>query len=255
MKILSWDEFLRHGKNENSPSAATIGVFDGVHAGHRRLLEIVGDFAHGPSAEAGTGALVITFRENPKKILRPKTYPGDILEFQEKLKKLEEAGMDTAVIIDFSAELSKLKGTDFMSMVYEACALRFLAIGEDFHFGWRLDTDALKARAFLEPRGVKVAILPSVYHDGMKISSTRIRDLIEEGNFRAAAAMLGHPYRLTPRCKDGLRREQIGRVTPRKGSFPVVFEGSCGQRKGMLIAEDSGIFWHYDGEVEAITFL
>ncbi|MCL1817788.1 MAG: FAD synthetase family protein [Spirochaetaceae bacterium] len=253
MKIVSWEEFLRRGQGKNSPAALTIGVFDGVHAGHRRLLEAVRDFARGASVE--TEALAITFRENPKKILHPETYPGDILGFQDKLKKLEDAGMDAAVIIDFSAEFSKLKGADFMSLMCGGCDPRFLAIGEDFHFGCRMDTDARKTKAFLEPRGVRVAILPSVYHQGARISSTRIRGFIEDGNFPAAAAMLGHPYRLTVSGTGGARRCELSQVVPRAGSFPALFEGTGGAREGTLKAEADGIFWHYDGDVEAITFV
>jgi riboflavin kinase/FMN adenylyltransferase len=259
MEILSWEEFLGRKKERASCAAMTIGVFDGVHAGHGELIKAARDFAWNKNAAGEkAGAWVITFRENPKKILRPGSYPGDILPFTDKLAKLEEAGIDLSVIIDFSAGFGKLAGADFMSLIYAHCPLEFLAMGEDFHFGYRMDTGAGKAKAFFEPLGVRVDILPPVYHGGQRISSTRIRGFIRDGNFSAAAAMLGHPYRLTlpGGCGVGiLAREAFTQALPQKGSFPVVFEGTAGRRDGVLAVDNCGISWHYDGNVEAITFI
>jgi FAD synthase len=259
MEILDWDDFVGREKKPDFSAAMTIGVFDGVHAGHGELLKAVRDFvlkkrAGGEEARA----CVITFRENPKKILRPDAYPGDILPFADKLAKLEDAGMDGAVIIDFSAEFGKLQGVDFMSLIYGHCPLGFLAVGEDFHFGYGMDTGAGKARAFFEPLGVRVDILPPVYHGGSRISSTRIRGFIRDGNFSAAASMLGHPYRLVLPGRGAVGkapREAISQALPRKGSFRVVFEGTAGPREGNLAVDGDGISWHYDGNVEAITFV
>ena len=258
MDIVSWEEFLR-GKKKNGVFALTIGVFDGVHQGHKRLLKTVWDFAHtGHSGEPDMQACVISFRENPKKILHPKSYPGDILVFEDKLAKFEKAGMDCVVIIDFSLDFGKLKGVDFMSLICDHCRLRFLAIGEDFHFGYRLDTGAEKVKVFLEPMGVKVDIIPPVYHEGERISSTCIRGFILNGNVTAAARMLGYGYTLIGqkfRGRDSSARAKITQVLPRKGSFPALFEGTSGQTEGVLTVDEHGISWHYNGDVEAITFL
>jgi riboflavin kinase/FMN adenylyltransferase len=259
MEILSWEELLGREKKREAPLAMTIGVFDGVHAGHGELLKAVRNFA-GEKKAAGeeAKACVITFRENPKKILLPGAYPGDILRFTDKLAKLEDSGMERAVIIDFSAGFGKLTGADFMSLVFAHCPLEFLAIGEDFHFGCRRDTGARKAKAFFEPLGVRVDILPPVYHEGQRISSTRIRGFIRDGNFSAAVSMLGHPYRLVlpgGRGAGRLAREAFTQALPQKGSFPVVFEGTAGRREGVLAVDGHGVSWHYDGDVEAITFI
>ncbi|MDR1316883.1 MAG: FAD synthetase family protein [Spirochaetales bacterium] len=253
MRILSWEEFLRLEKKDNT-AAMTIGVFDGLHAGHQRLIERVREF----SKSGGAQAWLITFRENPKKILRPAFYCGDILPLRNKLEKLESFGIHTAVIIDFSAGLSKLKGIDFMSLLCGHCMLSYLAIGEDFHFGWRMDTNAGKAREFLVPLGVKVEILPPVYHGGSRISSTRIRDFISGGDFRAAVSMLGYPYRIffhDGGKKDGAARTALTQVIPKAGRYPVFFEGTAGGRNGFADVDADGISWHYDGNVDAITFV
>jgi hypothetical protein len=166
-------------------------------------------------------------------------------------------GIHTCVIIDFSGEFGKLKGADVLSLICGRIDLRFLSIGEDFHFGCRMDTNADKAKAFLEPRGVAVQILPPVYHDGKRISSTRIRGFIQDGEFREAASMLGHPYRLALGAagdKGRIAKAELAQVIPRAGRFPVIFEGA-GRKEGFADADGQGISWHYDGNVEAITFI
>jgi riboflavin kinase/FMN adenylyltransferase len=253
MRILSWEEFLRLERKDNA-AAMTIGVFDGLHAGHQALIERVLGFSQSGAA----AAWVITFRENPKKILRPALYPGDILPFQDKLEKLEGFGIHTAVIIDFSAGFGKLKGDDFMSLICGHCALNYLAIGEDFHFGFRMDTGAEKAKEFLAPLGVRVDILPPVYHGESRISSTRIRAFIGEGDFRAAVSMLGYPYRILLHGggkKGGALKTELAQVVPKAGRYPVIFEGTAGRREGFADVDACGISWHYDGNVEAITFV
>ncbi|MDR1932576.1 MAG: FAD synthetase family protein [Spirochaetales bacterium] len=253
MRILNWEEFLRLDKNHPPAAAMTIGVFDGLHAGHRALIGRIVSFA---AASPGTAAWVLTFRENPKRILRPGSYPGDILPLQARLDKLEALGIHTCVIIDFSAGFGKLKGADFMSLICGSCSLRFLSIGEDFHFGCGTDTNAEKAKDFLEPLGVRVDILAPVYHEGSRISSTRIRAFIRDGNIPAALSMLGRPYRLEVRGA-GERRAitELSQVVPRLGRFPVIFEGTAGRCGGFADSDGRSISWHYDGDVEAITFI
>ncbi|MDR3201506.1 MAG: FAD synthetase family protein [Spirochaetales bacterium] len=255
MRILGWEEFLQDTKT-GSAVAMTIGVFDGLHAGHQALIGKVVSYA---AAAAKAEPWVITFRDNPKRFLRPESYPGDILPFQAKLDKLAALGICTCIIIDFSAEFGKLKGGDFLSLICGRLRLCYLSIGEDFHFGCRMDTNAEKAKAFLAPLGVRVEILPPVYHEGSRISSTRIRGFIQDGDFRAAASMLGHPYRLElsgrtdqPECA---ARTELTQVVPRAGRFPALFEGTAGRREGFVDADGQGISWHYDGNVEAITFI
>ncbi|MDR1626649.1 MAG: FAD synthetase family protein [Spirochaetia bacterium] len=252
MRILSWEEFLRLEKKDNA-AAMTIGVFDGLHAGHQALIGRVLAF----SQSGGAGAWAITFRENPKKILRPALYPGDILPFQDKLERLGAFGIHTAVIIDFSAGFGKLRGVDFMSLICGHCVLRYLAIGEDFHFGFRMDTGAQRAKEFLVPLGVEVDILPPVYQGGSRISSTRIRAFIKAGDFRAAVSMLGYPYRILLHGgkKDGARKAELSQAVPKAGSYPAIFEGTTGRREGFADVDANGISWHYDGYVEAITFV
>jgi hypothetical protein len=121
-----------------------------------------------------------------------------------------------------------------------------------------MDTNAEKAREFLAPLGVKVDILPPVHHEGSRISSTRIRAFISDGDFRAAVSMLGYPYRIFFHGggkKDSAARTALGQVVPKPGRYPVFFEGRTGQRNGFVDVDAVGISWHYDGNVDAITFV
>jgi riboflavin kinase/FMN adenylyltransferase len=257
MDIIPWEAFLGLEKSHTPLVSMSIGVFDGVHPGHRSLINMVVSSA---MESRGGEPWIITFRNNPKKVLRPDTFPGDLLPLRDKLNKLESLGIRAVIIIDFSEGFGKLKGVDFISLICEHCGLRFLAIGEDFHFGCGMDTNAVSARPLLEKRGVEVAILPPVYHGGSKISSTRIRGFIQAGDFSAARIMLGHAYRINlegiggKNCKSAARTE-IGQVIPREGVYPVIFSGKDGSREGKVNIDARGISWHYDGDVEAITFV
>lgn len=251
MKTLSWEAFLGLDRKENPKVAMTIGVFDGVHAGHAALIEKI-------VSRRDCEPWVITFRENPKKVLRPGEYPGDLLPLEEKLEKLKALGIQRSIIIDFSREFGKMGGADFISRVYGSCSLSFLALGQDFHFGRGADTGAEKVRLFLEPLGVCVEVIPPVKHGDGKVSSTRIRGFIRQGDFAEAAAMLGHSYRLTLKGwhKEGQGASSVQpRLLPRDGTYAALLEGSAGEKETWLRVEGGRVFWHYNGDVKAITFV
>ena len=106
MKVLGWEEF-QAGAGLEKPLAATVGVFDGLHIGHRRLIETV--------LEHGEGRLgtVFTFRNSPKLGLRPGSHGGALSSLDQKLEGLESLGLGLCVLIDFSGNFSKLAGRDF----------------------------------------------------------------------------------------------------------------------------------------------
>jgi riboflavin kinase / FMN adenylyltransferase len=107
MRTVDWDEFLEKGLE--GPTAATIGVFDGVHRGHMELIGRVRKAASGRR-----NSLVVTFRENPKKFLKARGYNGDLMTLEQKLELFERMGISAVVLIDFSGHFGKLGGSDFL---------------------------------------------------------------------------------------------------------------------------------------------
>jgi riboflavin kinase/FMN adenylyltransferase len=183
MRVKSWDQFIA-GETGAAPLALTIGVFDGVHRGHRALLERV--------VRRGTALpAVITFLHNPKRLLSPGSYGGDVLSLRQKLEILEGLGIALTVLIDFSGNFSNMKGRDFIDCVVGRAVLDFLAVGANFRCGHRLDTGAADIRTRLEGRGIPVAILPPVTERGGPVSSSRVRDAIRSGDLALASTLLG----------------------------------------------------------------
>ncbi|HAP54721.1 MAG TPA: hypothetical protein DCQ16_01915, partial [Spirochaetaceae bacterium] len=187
MKILDWDEFIKTGCGK--PRAASVGVFDGVHRGHQRLLNLVR--AKTPSMES----CVVTFRENPKRILRPSSFKGSIFNLGKKLEILESEGLDTCVLIDFSSDFGTLSGADFLGLLKKA-GVSFLTVGPNFKCGYKMDTNAALLAELCGGLGIEAAVAEPVLYSGHPISSTRIRNAILEGRLTEASDMLGRPYEI-----------------------------------------------------------
>ena len=112
MTIHGWQDLLAHAPPFDRPVRLTVGVFDGLHIGHRRLME--GITRADAQGTAATGIdvlpLVITFRRTPAIVLSPRTFPGFILSHEQKLSRLAELGVGAVVVIDFSDEMGNLSG-------------------------------------------------------------------------------------------------------------------------------------------------
>jgi len=163
----------------------TIGVFDGVHRGHQALINKI------TATDISAVPTAITFRFNPKSVLRPDLYEGDITSLRRKLALLELSGIRMVVLIDFSGNFSKMKGKEFVDLLKDRGNLRYLAVGSDFRCGHGLDTDAVLLQRMNEGNGIPTEVVPPVLKDGLPISSSRIRTAIAAGNLVEAAALLG----------------------------------------------------------------
>lgn len=198
MKVQSWDEFIqaaraasgarRPASAANTPVlAATIGVFDGIHLGHRRLMESV--LARKP----GMLTTVITFKDSPKKILHPQSFKGDIFSLERKIEVFERAGFDLCVLIDFSRNFGTLSGAEFLGFL-AAAQVKFLCIGPNFRCGYKMDTNAQMLVKVCAGLGVEAEIAEPVLYNGHPVSSSRIRNAILEGRMGEATDMLGRPH-------------------------------------------------------------
>ena len=107
LRIVEWPRFLETASREKS--AMTIGVFDGLHLGHRELISRI--------VRRWPNPTVVTFRENPKKVISPESYQGDIFSLKQKLAAMESLGVSRVVLIDFSENFSRLKGWEFLNLL------------------------------------------------------------------------------------------------------------------------------------------
>jgi riboflavin kinase/FMN adenylyltransferase len=187
MRTLEWREFIAEapaGEAWDGPGCAmTIGVFDGIHLGHQALLRKI--------RRPPLVPMVITFKENPKKALRPDKYEGDILTLAQKLRIFESLGVGLTVLIDFSKNFSRLEGKEFIRLLQERGNPAYLVIGDNFHCGYRLDTDAALIKKINAERGIETEVLDPVSIGQAPVSSSRIRSVISSGRLSDAAALLG----------------------------------------------------------------
>ncbi|MDR0312289.1 MAG: FAD synthetase family protein [Treponema sp.] len=188
MQIIEWETFLKEGLPVGTGfSAMTVGIFDGVHRGHRALIERIIQYdKYLP--------VIITFKNNDKKPSNSQI--GDILNFGQKMRIFECLGVAVTVSAELNESFMSMKGADFMSILRERGKMGFLAIGSNFRCGAGRDTDAHKIQKLNAQAGVSTEIIEVLTEDGEAISSSRIRNAIAQGRLKEAEAMLGRPFAL-----------------------------------------------------------
>ncbi|HUU71307.1 MAG TPA: bifunctional riboflavin kinase/FAD synthetase [Burkholderiales bacterium] len=180
--------------------ALTIGNFDGVHLGHRTMLERL----VGVARSRNLAAAVMTFEPQPQEFFAPDQAPARLASLREKLELLHAAGVDTVFVCHFDYQMAQISAADFVArIVHQALGTKWLLIGDDFRFGARRsgDFDLLMS---LAPRyGYEVEATRSVLHEGTRVSSTAVRARLQAGDLDAAAALLGRSYCICGRVERG----------------------------------------------------
>jgi len=185
----------------------SIGSFDGVHRGHQAILQYLVQHAHA----AGAPAVVVTFFPHPAIVLRGLQGPFYLTPPDERAELMADLGVDHVVTLQFNRELSAYSAEDFMTLLSNHLGLSNLVVGYDFALGRGRQGDIHTLRYLGEGLGYDVDVIKPATINGQLISSTRIRDLITQGNVQDAAALLGRWYRLAGRVVHGDGRgRQIG---------------------------------------------
>lgn len=190
-------------------SAVTIGAYDGVHLGHRTVLEAVCAEAAG---FGGTSA-VVTFDRHPAQVVRPESAPLLLCDLEQKLELLERTGVDLAVVIHFDEARAKETAEDFVrTLLVDALRAKSVIVGEDFHFGHRRQGNV----ALLAELGAELGFTVRGHHlvgpdgrdarDEAQVSSTAIRRALVEGRLADANRMLGRDHEMRGPVVEGDRR-------------------------------------------------
>jgi riboflavin kinase/FMN adenylyltransferase len=188
------------GDDGRPPAAMTIGVFDGVHRGHRSLVER----AAAGAAELGGEAVAVTFDPHPAAVLAPDHVPPVLTDTAEKIGRLLEAGADRAAVLAFTRELAGLSPEEFVDdHLFAIGRLALLVIGPDFALGRGRVGNAERLAAIGRTRGFRVEVVPALVDGQEVISSTRVRRLIQRGEVAVAARLLGRPATVSGRVVTG----------------------------------------------------
>ncbi len=173
------------------PVIATVGIFDGVHLGHRHIIAKCVDKAR----QSKGSSILITFYPHPLKRLNTKLCPPLIMSLEQRLKIFEELGVDLCVIINFTKIFAGLSAVNFVHKVLiKRLRIKELFIGYNFRFGFKAKGDINLLKKISRQAGLKVTIVREVKVKGRPISSTAIRRLTEEGKLSEAGRLLGKPY-------------------------------------------------------------
>ncbi len=179
------------------PAVASIGNFDGVHRGHQWLLAEIQNSAK----ELGAKSVAVTFDPHPSHLLRPENALKLITPMPERLELLRASGIDAVLVLPFTDELCKMSGEAFVTAVL-CDGLHAIEVheGDNFRFGHKAQCHATDLVEMGHDLGFRVQIFSPRYYRGNKISSSKIRELIQTGDMTTARALLGRPFsiRSTP---------------------------------------------------------
>lgn len=169
------------------PTVLAIGSFDGIHRGHQHLIAQVIDRAK----EIGAVSALVTLHPHPKVVLRPNSPLRYLSTIEERLDLLEPLGLDYAVVFPFSLETSQIHARDFVQLLLDHLRMQEIFCGKDFAFGYKREGTVDFMRALGVEKGFTVTVVDPQTFDGQIISSTRIRELVAQGDLDEAARSLG----------------------------------------------------------------
>ena len=243
---IAWSDLL-NSEFGLRPAAMTIGVFDGLHRGHRSLLSSI-------TNDPELLPVVVTFQRHPAEILASEGFPGFIMSLAQKRRVLMTTGIGVVVLIDFSLEFSRVSGSDFLQTLIDSYDLRFAGIGHDFRCGYQMSMDKEDMRSYLESKGVRVDLVEAVRDRAAIVSSTQIRRHIRAGRLDAAKDLLGRSFALDvsgetierdgpeiwiPLDDRGLLPESR-QILPPPGQYSVIVQTEHGdEREVLTIGENS----------------
>ena len=189
----------------HSPVALTIGNFDGVHLGHRAMLDELARASH----RLGILSCVMIFEPQPREFFAPDKAPARLTSLREKLEQLEACGVNHVHVCRFNYAFAQIAAQDFIERVLvRGLGVRWLQVGDDFRFGSRRAGDFVMLKQEAPRLGFEVQALPSVMVEGLRVSSTAVRDALAAGDCARAARLLGRTYGIGGRV---VRGDQLGR--------------------------------------------
>lgn len=188
--MLVEEELARLSRDKDT--LLTIGVFDGVHLGHKHLIsQLVGK-----AEQENLLSAVVTFRQHPQQVLHPDTRLPFLTSLAEREKLLKNEGVDIIVPLSFTAETSQLSARDFISLLRKHLGMRGMVIGPDFALGRKREGNADALCALGREMGFSVTVVPPVVIDGEVVSSTAIRKALSDGDVHRVRRLAGRGFSL-----------------------------------------------------------
>lgn len=183
--------------------ALTVGNFDGVHKGHKALLE---DLKH-VSASYDLKSVVMTFDPHPRAILQPQLpFSGRLFPVEDLIEQMQDLAVDGLWIERFSKEFSELSAENFIEHFFKPLNIKYLLIGHDFRFGRGRSGSIDQLLSWCQKRGVQLKVFNPYFLDEERVSTSLIREYLFQGKPEEAAKLLGRPYVIKGHVKPGHNR-------------------------------------------------
>ena len=195
---------VTHGSLEpaRDAHAVTVGNFDGVHLGHRAMLERVSAAAHA----RGVRSCALTFEPHPREFFTPDTAPARLTPLREKLELIAALGLDRAHVLHFDAALAAEPAEHFIEeILVHGLGARWLLVGRDFRFGSKRAGDLKLLEVDASRHGYSVETMPDVQLGSERVSSSAVRAALERGDFARAGELLGRSYEISGRVAHGAK--------------------------------------------------
>ncbi|MBB6288763.1 MULTISPECIES: bifunctional riboflavin kinase/FAD synthetase [unclassified Pseudomonas] len=202
---------LHNLRPEHRGCVATIGNFDGVHRGHQAILARLRERA----VELDVPSCVVIFEPQPREYFTPETAPARLARLRDKLQLLAEEGVDRVLCLAFNQRLQSLSAAEFVDRILvDGLGVQHLEVGDDFRFG----CDRVGDFEFLQHAGITqgftVEAAQTVELDGLRVSSTQVRNALAAADFALAERLLGRPFRIAGRVLHGQKlARQLGTPT------------------------------------------
>ncbi len=183
-----------------TPVALAIGNFDGVHLGHQAMLTRLKEATN----QLGLVSCVMTFEPHPREFFAPDQAPTRLTSLREKLELLAELGVERVQVCRFNFDFAKISAEDFIARILQrGLGVRWILVGDDFRFGARRAGDFAMLKAFSVQHGFEVEEMPSFTVDGLRVSSTAVREALASGDLDLTRHLLGRPYSISGRVVGG----------------------------------------------------
>jgi riboflavin kinase / FMN adenylyltransferase len=193
-------EWIAHFGDARTPTAVTIGNFDGVHVGHQKILRGVIERARAIDAVSA----VLTFFPHPSRVLRPDVAPGLLETLPQRLAEFAALGIDATLVLKFDTELARASAEEFArKFLVETLQARAVLVGANFRFGHKQAGDVKLLAELGRENGLAVEMVAPVLVDGQIVSSSAIRAAVREGRMEEAGRMLGRPFALAGEIRTG----------------------------------------------------
>ena len=180
----------------------TVGIFDGVHLGHKYLVSKLLEEARQKNLLSGA----VTFRQHPEELLSPRTRLPFLTDIEERINLLKKEGIDVIIPLSFTAELAQLSARQFASLLQKHLRMRGLVIGSDFALGKGREGDTNTLQKLGQDMNFSVTVVPPLVINGEVVSSTTIRKALADGDMRKVCELAGRPFSLQGKVVTGAGR-------------------------------------------------